>query len=137
MKIDDHRELLERQGARYRRSIGAWNRLEEAAFGVAMGSNGYTIQEEAEKILHAVTARANGRILDMGTGRGWPGRMIARETGRHVVAMDVPVDGLRHARDAFAEEGVSERSHVCAGSASELPFADRSFAAISHADVFC
>ena len=137
MKLEDHGELIDRMAAKYVRPISAWAALEEEAFGAAMGSNGYTIREEAEALLALVDARPPGRLLDLGTGRGWPGRLIARESHHSVVAMDVPIEALRLARDAFEVGLAAASTHVCAGDGSALPFMRGSFDAVTHADVFC
>ena len=137
MRIEDHGELIDCQAAKYARSMSAWTALEEAAFGVAMGSNGYTGLEEAETLLAALAVPARARVLDLGTGRGWPAWLIAREGGHRVVGMDVPVEALRLARDAFETAGVAQRTLVCAGDGSALPFVSGFFDAVTHADVLC
>ena len=137
MRVEDHGELIDRQAVHYARSMSAWTALEEAAFGVAMGSNGYTGLEEAQALLAALVVPASARVLDLGTGRGWPAWLIAREGGHSVVGMDVPLGALRLARDAFETAGVAQRTFVCAGDASALPFVGGLFDAVIHADVLC
>ena len=117
--------------------MSEWTALEEAAFGAVMGSNGYLGPDEAQALLAALDLPRPGRVLDLGTGRGWPAWMLAREGGHSVFGVDVPVEALRRTRDAFAAAGVAERTFVCAGSGSALPFASGFFDAVTHADVLC
>ncbi len=135
VRIEHHKELIDRQRVKYDRPISAWMALEQAAFGAAMGSNGFTIQEEAEALVAAVPA--SGSVLDLGTGRGWPGKLIARDGGHRLVGLDMPVEALRLARSAFEAAGVADWAFVCAGEGSALPFASGSFDAVTHADVLC
>ena len=137
LRFEDHGELIERQAAKYARPMSAWTALEEAAFGVAMGSNGYTGLQEAEELLAALAVPASARVLDLGTGRGWPAWLIAREGGHRVVGMDVPVGALHLARYAFETAGAAQRTHVCAGDGSALPFVSGFFDAVTHVDVLC
>ena len=137
MRVEDHGELIDRQAVKYARPMSAWTALEEAAFGVAMGSNGYTGLEEAEALLAALAVPPSARVLDLGTGRGWPAWLIARDGGHRVVGMDVPEGALHLARDAFEATGVAQRTLVCAGDGSALPFVSDLFDAVIHADVLC
>ena len=137
MRFDDHGELIERQAAKYARPMSAWTVLEEAAFGVALGSNGYTGLGQAKALLAALAGPASARVLDLGTGRGWPAWLIAQAGGHRVVAMDVPVGALHLARDAFETAGVAQHTFVCAGDGSALPFVSAFFGAVTHVDVWC
>ena len=53
------------------------------------------------------------------------------------MAIDVPVVGLKHARDAFAARDLSLRTQVIASDGMALPFASETFSSIVHTDVFC
>jgi cyclopropane fatty-acyl-phospholipid synthase-like methyltransferase len=137
LRVEDHRELIERQAQKYARPMSAWTALEEAAFGVAVGSNGYTGLEEAQALLVSLAVPANASVLDPGTGRGWPAWLIAIEGGHRVVGMDVPEGALRLARDVFEAAGLAQRTLLCAGDASALPFASGLFDAVTHVGVLC
>jgi methylase of polypeptide subunit release factors len=137
VSIEDHQELIERQAVKYARSISVWTALEKAAFGVAMGSNGYLRPDEAELLLASLALPRPGRVLDLGTGRGWPAWILAREGGHSVFGVDVPVEALRSARDTFEGGGVEEHTFVCAADGTALPFPSGFFDAVTHADVFC
>ena len=77
------------------------------------------------------------RLLDLGSGRGWPGVYLAKTTGCQVVLTDLPVDGLRIAAARAAAEGLDGRCAVVAASGRHLPFAAGTFDAVVHADVLC
>ena len=79
--IRDHEDVFERQARRYDRPLDTWAELEREAFGLAVGSNGYTILAEAEELARLSEAKVAGPVLDLGTGRGWPGWLVA-ERGR-------------------------------------------------------
>ena len=135
--ISDLEDTFERQARRYDRPLGTWAELEEKAFGIAVGSNGYTVLAEAEQLMGLSDTRVAGPVLDLGTGRGWPGWLIAERTERIVVATDVPLAGLQHAREAFAARNLSLQTQVIASDGMALPFASETFSSVIHTDVFC
>jgi ubiquinone/menaquinone biosynthesis C-methylase UbiE len=135
--IPDLEDVFERQARRYDRPLGTWAELEKKAFGQAVGSNGYTILAEAEELAYLSEAKVAGPVLDLGTGRGWPGWLIAEHVERNLVAIDVPMAGLQHAREAFAARDLSLRTQVIAADGMALPFASETFSSVVHTDVFC
>ena len=135
--IRDHEDVFERQARRYDRPLDTWAELEREAFGLAVGSNGYTILAEAEELARLSEAKVAGPVLDLGTGRGWPGWLVAERGHSNLVAIDVPVAGLRHAQEAFAAHGLSSRTQVIASDGIALPFASETFSSVVHTDVFC
>ena len=135
--IVDHEELLEHQARKYARPLSVWADVERAAFGEAVGSNSYTVRSQAEELGRLVAAAAQGPLLDLGTGRGWPGRLVAETHENAIVAVDIPLAALRLARSTFEASGLGSRAHVAAADARALPFASVTFGAVIHADVFC
>jgi cyclopropane fatty-acyl-phospholipid synthase-like methyltransferase len=77
------------------------------------------------------------RLLDTGTGQGWPGLYLAASTGCDVVLSDLPVDGLRTALDRATAEGLAARVHAVASSAAQLPLRPGSVDAVVSSDVLC
>ena len=73
-------------------------------------------------------------LLDIGSGRGWPGVYLAAKTGCSAVLMDLPPPALAAAVKRADDHDLSERVSVARGSAMDLPVAARSFDAISHTD---
>jgi len=95
-------------------------------------ANGYTNVSQADRMGELLELAPGKRLLDLGSGRGWPGARIAERTGCDLVVSDLPLLALR---DAAAPEGGAS-SVVCADGRL-LPFRDACFDAASHADVLC
>jgi SAM-dependent methyltransferase len=105
----------------------------------ALGSavpNGYTTVEQAGRIARLLRVGEGDLLLDLGSGRGWPGVHVAAETGCIPVATDLPMDALRRARRVFLDL-TPERGKAVAADGFQLPFRDRSFDAACHTDVLC
>lgn len=111
--------------------------IEQRMRGIAYGGTSWTTRAQAE----ATAARlglATGRcLLDLGSGSGWPALFIAKRSGCDVVATDLPLSGLRVAKARVARDALDDRCSVLAADGTALPFADRSFDHIHHADVLC
>jgi cyclopropane fatty-acyl-phospholipid synthase-like methyltransferase len=77
------------------------------------------------------------RLLDVGTGRGWPALYLAQQSGCSVVGTDLPLSALQKARARAVREDLGDRSAVVVASGGTLPFRRRSFDALVHTDVLC
>jgi 2-polyprenyl-3-methyl-5-hydroxy-6-metoxy-1,4-benzoquinol methylase len=115
----------------------ATRRIEQRVIGGDWGANGYTTMVQADTLARGLGLSASDRLLDIGTGRGWPGLYLAARTGCRVVLADLPLDGLRVAAARAQAEGLAARASVLAAAASRLPFRAGSFDAIIHTDVLC
>lgn len=129
-------------GAMFRERYGrpasdATRELERLVIGGDFGANGYTTVEQAELLAQRLNLRAGDRLLDVGSGRGWPGLYLTKVTGCSVVLTDIPKEGLATGRRRAAVEGLAERSQAVASSARRLPFKIESFDAVVHTDVLC
>jgi 2-polyprenyl-3-methyl-5-hydroxy-6-metoxy-1,4-benzoquinol methylase len=111
--------------------------IERRVIGGDWGANGYTTMAQADTLAHRLGLSAADRLLDIGTGRGWPGLYLAARTGCRVVVTDLPLEGLRVAADRAAAEGLAARAGMVVAAASGLPFRAGSFDAIVHTDVLC
>lgn len=111
--------------------------VEELVIGADVGSDGYTTVDQADELARRLRLRPGVRLLELGSGRGWPGLYLAATTGCHVTVTDRPLDGLRHARRRAAADGVADRCGVVAAGGAHLPFAATTFDAIVAADVLC
>ncbi len=126
-------ELLKRFSSRYAEEGTAAGRLvERRVIGANVGVNGYTTLAQADQLVEALDLSPKSRLLDLGSGRGWPGLHVAARAECRVVLTDVPEAAIRKAqlRSADATDQVS----LARASATHLPFAARSFDAICHAD---
>lgn len=111
--------------------------IEQRVRGSAYGATSWTTRTQAE----AAAARlglASGRcLLELGGGSGWPALFLATVSGCEVVVTDLPLSGLRIARERAVRDGLDDRCRVLAADATALPFAERTFDRIHHADVLC
>lgn len=111
--------------------------IERRVIGADFGANGYTTLEQADDLGRRLGLGPADRLLDVGTGCGWPALHLALTTGCSVVATDVPVEGLRVAARRGHDERLGDRAVVACASATALPFRPGSFDAVIHADVLC
>jgi SAM-dependent methyltransferase len=112
-------------------------RIEQRVIGGDWGANGFTTMAQADTLASGLGLSARDRLLDLGSGRGWPGLYLAARTGCRVVLTDLPLEGLRVAADRAAAEGLAARVGVVVAAASGLPFRAGSFDAVVHTDVLC
>ena len=131
-----HEDLISRFGSYY---AGAGSssvlELERRVFGSDYGGNGYTNVEDARRLAELLRLDAASVLLDIGTGAGWPGLFIAKETACRVILTDMPREGLQIAQARAREEDIA--AHAVNGDGSHLPFRTASFDAVTHADVLC
>ena len=123
---------------RYRNTPSALaGQIERRVIGGDWGANGFTTMTQADTLARELHLSAGDRLLDLGTGRGWPGLYLATRTGCQVVLTDLPLEGLRVAASRAASEDIAARTGVVASAASGLPFRAGSFDAVIHTDVLC
>ena len=126
-------ELMKRFSSRYAEEATAAGRLvERRVIGAAVGANGYTTVAQADQLVEALNLSPKSLLLDLGSGRGWPGLHVAARAECRVVLSDVPEAAIRTAQRRSAD--ATDRVSLARASATHLPFAARSFDAICHAD---
>jgi ubiquinone/menaquinone biosynthesis C-methylase UbiE len=76
-------------------------------------------------------------LLDVGSGQGWPGLYLARETGCTVVLTDVPFEGLATAARRAGTEGLDARAWALVARGQLLPLRPAAFDVVTHTDVLC
>ena len=121
---------------RIRASATIVDEAEREVIGDVWGANGFTTVHQAEDLRRRLELRENSRLLDVGSGCGWPGLYLAQRTGCEVVVTDLPTEGLEVASRRAKEEGLRSLGAVAA-SARHFPFAENSFDAIVHVDLIC
>ena len=135
---EENADGLDRFRTTYGRSDrGVLDEIEREVIGVVYRANGYTTLDQTIELGRLLELGPGSRLLDIGTGCGWPALYLAATTGCEVVASDVPLEGLRHAVGRAEKDGLTDRSSVLAASALALPFRAGSFDAVTHTDVLC
>ena len=111
--------------------------IERSVLGEAWGVNGYTTTAQADALGRALYLGPGRRLLDVGTGRGYPALYLAAKTGCSVVGTDMPYEPLAAAKRRATRDRLDERAgFVNAGGAAQ-PFRDKSFDAVVLTDVLC
>ena len=111
--------------------------LERDVIGGDYGANSYTTRGQADALLDRLELTRSDRLLEVGSGRGWPGLYLSKRSGCRVVLTDLPVVALNEAGRWSRKDRLHKRSECIVAGGSTLPFCPRSFDAIVHSDVLC
>jgi methylase of polypeptide subunit release factors len=134
----DERDARVEFAGRYAIPTGDVNaRIEHEVIGAVWGANGYTTLEQADELAKRLDLAPGRRLLDVGTGRGWPGVYFAKGTGCDVIGTDMPFEPLAIAKRRASAEGLSGRAWFSVAAGADQPFRPASFDAIVHTDVLC
>jgi len=111
--------------------------IEQRVRGSDYGATSWTTRAQAEATVARLGLDTGRRVLDIGSGAGWPALFLATESGCEVVLSDVPLIGLQLAARRAAHDGVDNRCSLLAADGAALPFADGTFDRVHHSDVLC
>jgi len=111
--------------------------IERRVRGSDYGATSWATYEQVQESVRRLSLTPDLRLLDIGAGSGWPALFLATLSGCEVVLADLPLSGLRVARTRAASDGLSSRCRVLAADGAALPFPDRLFDRVHHADVLC
>jgi SAM-dependent methyltransferase len=92
---------------------------------------------EAEELSVLMKLAPGSKLLDIGSGTGWPALFQARSTGAQVTLTDISIEGLKSAEIKASDSGIGNSCQAILSGADKLPFARGHFDAIGHADVLC
>jgi methylase of polypeptide subunit release factors len=138
MTARDERTAREEFSARYAvPTTDVAAAIEQRVIGAVWGANGYTTLDQADELAARLGLAEGTTVLDLGTGRGWPGVYYAARDGCRVVGTDMPVDALAAATRRARAEHVESRFSAVAAAGADQPFRPRAFDAIVHTDVLC
>jgi methylase of polypeptide subunit release factors len=138
MTVRDERAACTDFAERYALPAGDANaRIERDVIGAVWGANGYTTVDQANELGRRLQLGPGSRLLDLGTGRGWPGLYLAKQTGCSMVGTDMPVEGLAIAARRAGAEGMDDRVSMVVAAGAAQPFGPASFDAIVLTDVLC
>ena len=118
-------------------SLPAMREMERSVLGCDYGGTSWTTRSQADQIAATLGLGAGVRLLDIGSGTGWPGLFLAGLTGCDVTLVDIPLVALRLAAERAIKDDLAQQTRAIAASGAALPFGDRSFDTVSHSDVLC
>ena len=111
--------------------------IETVVVGADYGADGYTTRDEADALGRLLSLESGDRLLDVGTGRGWPGLYLAAATGCTAFGTDRAFEGLVRGAQRARVDGLGDRSAMVAADGDALPFRRRCVDAIVHTDMLC
>jgi cyclopropane fatty-acyl-phospholipid synthase-like methyltransferase len=122
----------------YERSrLPAMRALERDVLGCDYGGTSWTTRTQADHIAASLDLKPGTRLLEVGSGSGWPGLFLGSEFGCDVTLLDIPLNALKLAAERAVHDELTDRVQVVAASGTALPFEDASFDRLSHSDVLC
>jgi hypothetical protein len=104
---------------------GVAERVERLVIGADFSADGYTTVEQADELARRLELRPGLRLLDLGSGQGWPGVYLAKTTGCQVVLTDLPLAALRIAAARAATEGLNGQCAAVAAGGRQPPVCRR------------
>jgi len=138
MTARDERTACEEFSARYAvPTTDVAAAIEQRVIGAVWGANGYTTLDQADELATRLDLTPGTTVLDVGTGRGWPGVYYAARYRCRVVGTDMPVDALAAATDRARTERVDSQFSAVAAAGAYQPFRPGTFDAVVHTDVLC
>ena len=111
--------------------------IETSVFGCDYGATSWTTREEADHVIDILALGPAKRLLEIGSGSGWPGLYLAKASGCDVVQIDLPFDGLKVAAERAREDDMADRWDGAVADGAAVPFKNDAFESVFHSDVLC
>lgn len=119
----DKAALIDRFSERYREGqTDVIQRIEHSIFGCTYGATSFTTRAEAENVGKMLALGPGKRLLEVGSGSGWPGLYLASITGCDVALIDLPLEGLRIAAGRAASDRIADRCWPVGADGAAMPF---------------
>ncbi len=118
-------------------ALPAVRAVERDVLGCDYGATSWTTREQAERLMSLLSLDSSTRLLDVGSGSGWPGLYLSKESNCNITLLDMPLVGLEQSLERAASDSMIQQVSVINGSGTSLPFADSCFDRLSHSDVLC
>lgn len=135
MSGDDRSDRFEE---RYRITGGdVFLEIEREVLGVDYQATGYTTRAEADELGRRLELDSGSRLLDLGSGCGFPGLYLAARTGCEVVTVDPVASGAVAGLARSRRDGLAGRHLALVARGERLPLRPGSFDAVVHVDVTC
>lgn len=83
--------------------------------------------EAVRELAQVLAAKADDKVLDLGSGLGGPARFLAATVGCHVTGVELTDEYVEISRYLTERTGLSDKVNFLQGNAAELPFEDASF----------
>jgi ubiquinone/menaquinone biosynthesis C-methylase UbiE len=112
-------------------------RVERSVCGCDYGATSWTTFEETRILRDMLALKPGKRLLDVGSGSGWPGLYLAKKTGCDIALTDLPLTGLRIARERAESDRLAGACWTTVADGAALPFRSGWFDAVHHSDVLC
>ena len=112
-------------------------KIERQVCGCDYGASSWTTRAEADRMAVLLELRSGSRLLDVGSGSGWPGLYLSRTSGCDLTLVDLPICGLKIAQTRWMKETNNASVWLTLADAAALPFAHNSFDAVCHTDLLC
>jgi hypothetical protein len=91
--------------------------IERLVIGADYGADGYTTLAQADELARRLALRPGARLLELGSGSGWPGLHLAKTSGCAVVLTDLPGPGASPPARACSGRPSAPRPRACATAA--------------------
>lgn len=137
-RTPDEQAAIERFDTLYAHARDDFMRtIERSVCGCDYGGTSWTTRAEADTVAKRLALAPGRRLLEVGAGSGWPGLYLAKQSGCDLALIDLPLEGLRAARDRAASDRLAGTHWIAQADGAALPFADATFDAVFHSDVLC
>lgn len=134
----DEQGVFERFSKKYELSRSdVMRRIERSVCGCDYGATSWTTFDETRVLGELLALKPGKRLLDVGSGTGWPGLYLAKKTGCDIAMIDLPFTALRIAMERATADQVAGACCASVADGAALPFRSGWFDAILHSDVLC